>query len=699
MVNKSEPMKDQKKEEGRVIYYRIQGLESSIYGSRELFFHNSEKGSVPITKNGFILEGGKWIGTGTFRNALYIEPWRQLSTIDDLFLIIEYSGAIFISVHISSQGRNDEILMEEKLVSASKITKIIPIGSIADYPENSRIFWSIEGLVGGAEVYDISYHTKTKPTAPKLGVLLRTFGRTQDIKTLLLRIIAEAKERRDLERILSNIDFWVLDTSISAEDGYKKEVLDQLNNEINLNIFVAPNLGGGGNAGHLLRLLNEDYTDKKRNLDELLILDDDLSISLETIARYYSLISYRAKEFLCSLPILMRSRPTVIWEDGGFWGRLMRETATSMDNKRTLSPHLLKHGIDLSNRDTLNLFTAINFCEYSTFIFFGISMSAFEKIGYPASFFLRGDDVEISLRAMKHGLPMITNPNLAAWHEPAHSYGQEYMAILHAVIINLTYSDNASDFYFRFFEERLHEHSALNDINGVTIYSDVLKELTRAEPEALSLDFESHYIEKISYYNKIKFIQIPESERNQYEESLRHKDILLVPFLYPGYKKPSKEQKVIAFNPSSKSYREIPQNIFSDKISACIEYMESLKSFSAHFNEIKTMWQNRLIEASSEEYWKSIHHKHKKKTRLIFSSLKNNNYYNGEGALEFIPRDINDCGNKALHAKEIIYKSNELPDDFDPEHYLIINKDIAESGIDPIQHYINYGMYENRRYR
>jgi len=42
---------------------------------------------------------------------------------------------------------------------------------------------------------------------------------------------------------------------------------------------------------------------------------------------------------------------------------------------------------------------------------------------------------------------------------------------------------------------------------------------------------------------------------------------------------------------------------------------------------------------------------------------------------------------------------NGLPADFDPEYYLVINADVKEAGLDPVQHYLNFGRAEGRIYR
>ncbi|MDI9276153.1 DUF616 domain-containing protein [Pantoea sp. EABMAA-21] len=45
------------------------------------------------------------------------------------------------------------------------------------------------------------------------------------------------------------------------------------------------------------------------------------------------------------------------------------------------------------------------------------------------------------------------------------------------------------------------------------------------------------------------------------------------------------------------------------------------------------------------------------------------------------------------------YKPQKLPDGFDPQLYLSLHKDVAESGVDPEKHYLEHGWKEGRRWR
>jgi GT2 family glycosyltransferase len=518
--------------------------------------------------------------------------------------------------------------------------------------------------------------------------------------------------------VLDNIYFWVLDTTPGSEDKYKEPWQSCLN----LRVLVGPNLGGGGNAGHMLKIFKDACNTSTVPPTEVLILDDDLSLSPETLARYFMFCAYRAQEFICSLPVLMKSRPTVLWEDGGFWGRLNFHEGGGFNGKRNLFPNLLKHGWNLDGYDQLDKFTPLNKCEYSTFIFFGFSMNTFLNLGFPAPFFLRGDDIELSLRAQKMGVQIITNSNLAAWHEPAHSYGQEYMAILHGVIINLTYSEHGADFYTRYFEERLFEHASIDDSFGIKLYREILVELINPKSAILTAEFQSHYLAKLKDFSSIKVTKISEVDRVFFEQKAIEKNFLLLPFVYPGYQNEAKNfRSVVLINHSDRAYREIQPLKPVEKALQLREYADLIKRFAESFDAIRAHWQNKLKNSSVEAFWQMVHDSYSDSTHEIFLAHKISISESAVSQLSSSSmQEIGSVRNLNLHKSlrtETVkstsadvksynvenslfdFEDDKLPADFDPEMYLHINSDVKDSNFDPELHYIKHGRREGRRYR
>jgi SAM-dependent methyltransferase len=52
---------------------------------------------------------------------------------------------------------------------------------------------------------------------------------------------------------------------------------------------------------------------------------------------------------------------------------------------------------------------------------------------------------------------------------------------------------------------------------------------------------------------------------------------------------------------------------------------------------------------------------------------------------------------KGGHYQDIVILRSGMPREFDPKTYLAIHKDVADAGIDPVQHYLFYGREEGRR--
>jgi SAM-dependent methyltransferase len=54
---------------------------------------------------------------------------------------------------------------------------------------------------------------------------------------------------------------------------------------------------------------------------------------------------------------------------------------------------------------------------------------------------------------------------------------------------------------------------------------------------------------------------------------------------------------------------------------------------------------------------------------------------------------------KGDHSQDIVILRRPLPIEFDPKIYLAIHKDVADAGVDPVQHYLFHGRQEGRRLR
>jgi GT2 family glycosyltransferase len=688
-------------------YLTLHSIDHDIYKptTQHLFLTFSGSKEIRLTGTSIQLKRDVCVTSGTFRNSFFIESWRQLTNIQQLFLRVRFRGTIRLRVYQVCLGTLPEVISSQQFSSTEIQTTRIPLPDIQDYPKNCRLFWDIVCESETAEVFDAAYETNNPPVNQgRFIVLLRTFGRTQDICKLLDKFNNDAN-RAEYQDVFSRMYFILFDTSPNIDAHYANRTWPNLKTAA----LKSANLGGGGNVSHLLYIMRSAFEELNAEPDDLLILDDDLELSTESLRRYASFCRYRQQEVVCSVPVLMKSEPTVMWEDGGYWGRLNPNENMSM-NHRSLFPTLLRHGWRLKGFDHLDEMASVNFCEYSTFIFFGLSYKLFKTLGYPTAFFLRGDDIEYSLRLNASGYKLFTNPNLCAWHEPAHSYVQEYMAILHGITINLFYGSDKLEYYIDFFEKRLREHGSVGDEIGLIVYTEILRTLT-GETTVFQQDFQTHYLEKFKFFkqleNNYKYLSpfIVEQIRAKHGEippasdrKAKPQGTLVVPFIHMGDRSDLKFQSVLLHNPHSQLYRQIDCEDVEHKgkvVRQKSEFYQLLAKLVENFDSIVASWKAKMAHTQQEDFWVAINTKYQADSALLSAGYG----VPPEQTISQPPQEVikEPAPEPEMPMQAASDAGNEyLPADFDPVGYLKFNPDVAEAGQNAIKHFLLYGRYEGR---
>jgi hypothetical protein len=721
----------------RGLLYRLQGLDLSMLGAPGLYLAGAQGAALRGLPMRLLPD--EWLGSGTFRNSFYVEPWARLSRVRDLWLTVEAQGSLRVRVMRARLGQPAEVMREFCIDQAERGHHSHFLAEPQDLPAGSRLFWHIDAL-DGAVLHDVAWCTRTAPRQDaKLAVLMRTYRRAESLRSLLRRFADAAATSAFHAQALAQMEFWVLDSTEGAgEDWGEMRVCG-----LPLKLFSAPNLGGGGNASHLLQRFLEAQTNAPAPTEELLILDDDLSISMETLARYFMFCAYRQQDVICSLPVLMKSSPSQIWEDGGFWGRDGFGDEGPGLRKRTLAPHLLRHGLMLDNYAHLDEFGPLQRCEYATFIFYGLPVRVLQKIGLPAALFLRGDDVELSLRAGAAGIPVVTNPNLAAWHEPAHSHAQEYMAILHGVVINLSWAGDDAEAYAAWFEQRMVEHALLGDAVGLSVYQQVLEDLLDRDSALLSAAFETHYPARLSQWRAGAEGVLTADALGR---SAASAPVRLLPFLYPGLQAHglNPQPRVLLQDADGERCHPLPESTAVQRIALMQGFAGPLLRFHAEFDALRQYWRARLQASGEPSFWAAVAERHRPQTQLLWETAfapPNASAFTENAltpaahaparelrerlerelaAAARIRRETSAPGPQAARSEptgsqprwwrrkaqgerqagtEIGASALPLPPDFDPQLYLSLNQDVARTGVDPVRHYLQFGRQEGRRYR
>jgi GT2 family glycosyltransferase len=699
--------------------YRLQGIDRSMIGDAALYLASAE----PITTHGpLALANGDWLGSGTFRNSFYVETWKSLSRVQDLWLALDMQGTFAVQVMLATLNRPAVKVMEFVLEAGERRCCPHAVALPADLPEGCRLFWHVEAI-GDAVLFDAVWCTRTPPRDDmRLAVLMRTYGRAADQRAQLQRFADAMSTDAHHAAVLALCDFWVLDASAQPDADWNDA--DRLG--LRLRVLAAPNLGGGGNMAHVMArfLAANSSAGLSDPATEVLIVDDDMCLSMESLARYVASCSWRRCEYITSVPVLMKSRPTTVWEDGGFWGRdgfRPNGTLGTLGTVRSLSPHLLRHGLDLTGYEHLDLFGPLNRCEYSTFIFFGLPLSLLHRMGLPAPFFLRGDDIEWSLRALALGVTLVTNPNLATWHEPGHGYGQEYMAILHGAIINLGHSDNEASHFLDFFERRLVEHASLGDLEGIALYQRVLDDLLDSDTRLFTESFEQHYRDTLPRLGA-PMAAVTDAELQRLRAEAGAGRLRLVPYLYPGLA-PLRMDALgpcLLINEAAQTCRALSPSCSAQRLAATQHFVATLQRFDEAFDALQACWRSRLSVGATAAFWDGVMERHAPATRDLGRFEFRKPACKPAAAVARRPsrkpvqesssrrpawftRMVSAWRSPARGMKESKPSGRPavdgLPRDFNATDYLSLHADVARTGIDPALHYLRYGRTEGRRYR
>jgi len=554
------------------------------------------------------------VNSGTLRNSFYPELFLQHSAINKLALRMSVKGPLALQVGVSRQGEPVKLLVEKDLLpevdQAAQVREVeIPINFRNVVGESSRLFWVARALADGVDLHNAAWGTYApKKVGAKMMVALRTFGRTQDILTLIEQFQDSASKsgQSHYARMLQNTFFLILDTSAGLEDD-DYDLLKGLP-DIQFHVIKGANLGGGGNMSQIMRLLSAASQGSGVEPDELLLLDDDLHLSMESLYRHWASTLFRTDKTIFTLPVFTKSDPRKMWEDGAFWGRFL--DAEKRSRRTNLAPRLLRHNLNFKLFDHLDMLATPNYPEYCTFIFFSLPWSLFGQLGYPLAIFLRGDDIEYSLRSKaKAGARILSNPNLAAWHEPAHSYGQEYMSIAHGIIINMIYGHSKPEALIRYFQQQALRHLSLNDYRGLQLYIDVLNDLL-SKVIFLENGFAVHYVEKLKYFKSFdaEFEHVPHEiladKRHAMAGGSKH--MVEHPFLYMPVESRNTIGTVMLHNHHSKTVKlynfEDPQ-VQEQASRTAAELFGLIARIPTEFRALREHYVSRVKESSTAEYW------------------------------------------------------------------------------------------------
>ncbi len=589
---------------------RIQGMDLSnrIMGLDDLFFVEEPDHFRPRPDESLRLLNQEILNTGTLRNSFYPQILSAHCQDMNLWLNLRLRGRFQIIVYQSRIGHAVMPLAERVIASDGIASEQIDLGPAQSLPRGARLYWVARALGDACELLDVTWQVMAPAaTEGRMVVVMRTFGRTRDVHLLLSRFQETAK-RGAQDHMVANTLFLIYDAS---PDLTPATYADLASYRLNSFVLSGPNMGGGGNMSLELLALQKAVEASGVTVNEVVLADDDLQISLESLSRNWGATLFRRDNAFHTLPVFMKSEPRRMWEDGGFWGRFTKE---SPRGQRTgVGPRLLRHHRDFHGSDHLDDMAKLHHAEYATFILLSMPFGRLAEIGLPIALFLRGDDIEYSLRHAMAGGVTLSNPNMAAWHEPSHSYAQEYMSIAHGIIVNMAYGQDKPDELAAFFHARALGHLSVSDVAGLTVYAEALADLV-AMNRLMELNFAEHYIALITRFKSFDsaFAVIPDELVDTMRDASAREGKLTAyaRFLYmPTQADEPAIDGVVLWNPHTER-RSIYNPNDAERIAAlsivAARFFVSLSAFTQGYDDLRGHYAKRMAVTSTPAFWSEV---------------------------------------------------------------------------------------------
>jgi galactofuranosylgalactofuranosylrhamnosyl-N-acetylglucosaminyl-diphospho-decaprenol beta-1,5/1,6-galactofuranosyltransferase len=350
---------------------------------------NSDRYSATVS-------AGRELSFATYFNAFPASYWRRWTSLDNVVLKLQLSGAARIDIYRSKA--NGDTMHVTGAPSEGTDQKLAFELELAPFTDGGWYWFDITADTE-TTVTSSGWYAEDPPVRPaRLAVGMCTFNRPVDCVSAL-----EALAGDDVA--MSNIS-----DVIVADQGNKKvrdagrfpEVEAKLGDR--LRILEQPNLGG---SGGFARAMHEMST--ATDATHLVFLDDDIQLEPDSVARALAFASFTTRPTLVGGQMLaLQDRSVlhvmgeVVERDKFFW-----RNAPHTEYGHDFASETLRESPDLHRRIDV---------DYNGWWMCLIPREVIETIGLPLPLFIKWDDAEYGLRAAEHGFPTVTLPGVAIWH-------------------------------------------------------------------------------------------------------------------------------------------------------------------------------------------------------------------------------------------------------------------------------------------
>ena len=337
----------------------------------------------------------KSVDLTAYLNCLQIKYWKEHTAAKSFRFKMTYSGKgsiEFTEVFSNSKSLNYSVILQETLNSRGKTVLDVQL------PESNKPLISFSLVsTGGLCIYDAAYYADVEE---------------EDIRDVRISLVSTTFRKEDFikhniallkKTILSEDSDMKGKISVNVMDNGRTLDPDEIGGD---GIKVYPNQNVGGAGGFTRGMIESLHMEQKPT--HVLLMDDDVMVMPESILRTYYLLSILKPEyekFFVSGAMFDYDEREVQYEDVGFV------------HKSDGSYGPLKTDLDMTETESLIANEAMlgRVCDYkyAGWWFCCIPVTAIEENGLPLPVFVRGDDVEFSIR---NNADFLALNGICIWH-------------------------------------------------------------------------------------------------------------------------------------------------------------------------------------------------------------------------------------------------------------------------------------------
>lgn len=352
-------------------------------------------GRVQTLDPGLLLAEDARVSFNAYLNCFYEHYWAGHAPVRELTLRLFGQGEVVVEFFRALPdgsdygiGRQRVALDPQQGATATVALDPAPAGA-------GRVFFEITAA-SRAAIRAGWLETSTPPRQPvRLGIGLCTFEREAQLAANLRRLVRSAYWRWAGPRVVvvnQGRRFASAEMArVLAEEPEAITVIDQ------------SNLGGvGGFTRAAIELL------RGGECSHVLFMDDDIEFDPAVLVTTHAFAARATAPTVIGGAMVDLFRPTTMYEAGAV-----------VDADNILRAAL--HDRPLDGPALLQELAREVPCHFNGWWYCAIPAALFREHGLPLPVFIRGDDMEFGTRLMRRGVPSVSLPPVAVWHEPFYS--------------------------------------------------------------------------------------------------------------------------------------------------------------------------------------------------------------------------------------------------------------------------------------